>query len=268
MKVYSLVGKSGTGKSYQAIDLCRKKGIESIIDDGLFIVGNSITAGISAKRQATRIKAIKTALFTESAHRNSVAEKIGEIAPGSILVIGTSERMIARITARLGLPAPEETIYIEEITSEEERIVAGRQRDDMGQHIIPAPTFQLKKDFSGYFMHPLRMFKDLRGGRTPLPDRSVVRPTFSYLGNYTISDRALSDIVKVAGVDADGVVKIIKVFADKKNDGLVLDLTVILRYGVQIIDVAKALQEQVRGQVEMMTAFNISAVNVKIKGLA
>ena len=50
MKVYSLSGKSGTGKSYQAINLCRKMNIESIIDDGLFICRNKVIAGISAKR--------------------------------------------------------------------------------------------------------------------------------------------------------------------------------------------------------------------------
>ena len=51
MKVYTLTGKSGTGKSYQAINLCKEKGIESIIDDGLFIYHNRVEAGISAKRQ-------------------------------------------------------------------------------------------------------------------------------------------------------------------------------------------------------------------------
>ena len=62
MKIYTLVGKSGTGKSYQAMNLCKELNIEGIIDDGLFIYKNRIVAGISAKRQATTIGAIKTAL--------------------------------------------------------------------------------------------------------------------------------------------------------------------------------------------------------------
>ena len=37
MRIYTLVGKSGTGKSFHAMDLCRKENIESIIDDGLYI---------------------------------------------------------------------------------------------------------------------------------------------------------------------------------------------------------------------------------------
>jgi ABC-type glutathione transport system ATPase component len=51
MKVYALVGKSGTGKSYQAQNLCRELKIKGIIDDGLFIYENKVISGISAKRQ-------------------------------------------------------------------------------------------------------------------------------------------------------------------------------------------------------------------------
>ena len=50
MIVYSLTGKSGTGKSYHAVNLCRKLGIDAMIDDGLFIYKNKIEAGRSAKR--------------------------------------------------------------------------------------------------------------------------------------------------------------------------------------------------------------------------
>ena len=89
MKVYGLVGKSGTGKSYQAMNLCRDINLESIIDDGLFIYGNAILAGTSAKRQNTKVTAIKTAMFTEEDHRRAVAEKIKETKPDSILILGT-----------------------------------------------------------------------------------------------------------------------------------------------------------------------------------
>ena len=70
MKVYGLIGKSGTGKSYQAVNLCKELNIESIIDDGLFICRNKVMAGISAKRQPTKVGAVKTALFNEEGHIN------------------------------------------------------------------------------------------------------------------------------------------------------------------------------------------------------
>ena len=63
MKVYGLIGKSGTGKSFQAVNLCKRLKIESIIDDGLFICRNKVVAGISAKRQPTKVGAVKSELF-------------------------------------------------------------------------------------------------------------------------------------------------------------------------------------------------------------
>ena len=57
MEVYTLVGKSGTGKSFHAMNVCKKLNIEAIIDDGLFIYKNSVLAGTSAKREETKIGA-------------------------------------------------------------------------------------------------------------------------------------------------------------------------------------------------------------------
>ena len=42
MKVYSFTGKSGTGKTYQAIRVAKEKGIPALIDDGLLIYKNKI----------------------------------------------------------------------------------------------------------------------------------------------------------------------------------------------------------------------------------
>ena len=112
MKVYGLVGKSGTGKSFQAMSLCREKNIECIIDDGLFIRRSKILAGKSAKRQSTKMGAVKTAIFTDEEHRLEVADKIKSVNPKSILVLGTSERMINMIADAVGLPEVDEMIEI------------------------------------------------------------------------------------------------------------------------------------------------------------
>ncbi|MDR1571492.1 MAG: Asp23/Gls24 family envelope stress response protein [Clostridiales Family XIII bacterium] len=267
MKVYGLEGRSGSGKSYQATGLCRKLKIESILDDGIFISGGRILAGVSAKRQTTRVRAIKTALFTEEWHKDEVARKIREIGPASILVIGTSEKMVERITDRLGLPKADEIISIESITTAAERALAGRQRNELGKHVIPVPTFQLKKDFSGYFMHPLRMLWDMRGGRARGVDRSVVRPSFSYMGKYTISNRAISDIAAITGSDVGGVGEILKITAEHDETGMAVNAAVTLSYGVSIMGTALAFQQRVADQIERMTAININAVNVEVRGL-
>lgn len=267
MKVYGLVGKSGTGKSYQAMNLCKEMNIESIIDDGLFIYGNSILEGTSAKRQDTKVAAIKTALFTNEEHRQAVSDRIRAVSPESILVLGTSEKMIYRIVERLELPELEKIIHIEEITSDEERETARKQRHELGKHIIPVPTFQLKREFSGYFLDPLRIIRGWRGGRATVTEKTVVRPTYSYLGDYSISDKVIGDVVYYLGDKTEGVDMVSKVSVENNIDGIKITISLICKFGFRIVDVAKELQRNVTKSVGNMTAFHIKAVDIEVKGL-
>ena len=43
---------------------------------------------------------------------------------------------------------------------EEDRKLAAHYRIDEGEHVIPAPVGQLRRDFAGYFMNPLKQFRD------------------------------------------------------------------------------------------------------------
>lgn len=265
MIIYGLEGKSGTGKSYQAIHFCRLRGIEAIIDDGLFIYENKVLAGISAKRQASKIEATKTALFINDEHCKTVSEMIQKTNPKSILVLGTSVRMVRRIIDRLGLPEAEEIISIESITTEEERKEAHRQRKDFGKHVIPVPTFQIRRQFSGYFLDPLRIFR--RGYSRSEQEKTVVRPTYSYLGKYDLSDKVISDIVNYVGRDIKGINTILRVTTISKPDGVRLEIIVTMEYGSKIIKVAKELQKSVIKKVSHMTAFNVDGVDVEIRAL-
>lgn len=267
MKVYGLVGKSGTGKSYQAMNLCKERNIVSIIDDGLFIYGNSILEGTSAKRQNSKIAAIKTALFTDEEHRKTVAKKIREMKPRSLLILGTSEKMIYRIAERLELPELDNMIRIEDITTEEERETARKQRHEMGKHIIPVPTFQLKREFSGYFLDPLRIIRGWRGGKASISEKTVVRPTYSYRGGYSISDKVIGDVIYYLGNQTEGVDSISRASIENETDGIRITVCLICKFGYRIVDVAKELQINVTKMVSTMTAFHIKAVDIEIKGL-
>jgi len=266
MKVYGLYGKSGTGKSYQAMSLCKELDLEAIIDDGLFIYGNRVMAGVSAKRQNTRIKAIKTALFTDDEHCRQVRDKIKEADPPGVLILGTSEDMVDKIRRRLDLPEPDRMISIEEITTEGQREAAKKQRRELGKHVIPAPTFQIKRQFSGYFLHPLRIFR-IRGGKTTYAEKTVVRPTYSYLGDYDLSDKVITDIAIYISGQVPGVVTVLRVNVESSEDGVRIVVFVLMKYGVMIIDAAKELQNKISKQVEAMTAFNIMAVDIDIRGI-
>ena len=115
MKIYGLSGKSGTGKSYNASELCYRLNIPAIIDDGLFIYGSSIAAGVSAKKQETRIGAVKTALFMDNDHCAQVRAAIRRTKPSAILILGTSDDMVEKIADRLGLPEPSRIIHIDAV---------------------------------------------------------------------------------------------------------------------------------------------------------
>lgn len=267
MKVYALVGKSGTGKSYQAMNLCREKGIESIIDDGLYIYKTDALGGRSAKREPTKVGAIKTALFNKDEHRNEVAKLIQDTKPESILLLGTSDGMVHKIQRRLELPEIGETIYIEEITTEGERHIAKKQRMVHGKHVVPAPTFQLKRQFSGFFMDPLRIFRGWGFGRDNLPERSVVRPTYSYLGDFIISDKVIRDIVEHTASRTPGVAEAFRIFEENRAEEVHIVILATFYAQFNAIEVGGNLQKRVAGMLEQMTALNVEQIDVEVRGL-
>src|SRR5215510_7116893 len=128
IKVFALVGESGTGKSFRAKLVAQKYGIEFIIDDGLLIRENRILAGHSAKKEKTFLAAVKVALFDEKAHRDEIARRLQSEKIRNVLVLGTSEKMVYKIAARLQLPPPKKIIKIEDIATQEEIDKAIRTR--------------------------------------------------------------------------------------------------------------------------------------------
>ena len=52
-----------------------------------------------------------------------------------------------------------------------------------------------------------------------------------------------------------------------QNNEVVIDLYVIVRYGVKIPDVAFSIQNSVKGSVETMTGLKVSAVNINVQGV-
>ncbi len=268
MKVIGFVGPSGTGKSHRAAWVAREKGTDFIIDDGLLIRGNSIIAGSSAKREKTRIASIKRAIFNDDLNAQEMIKNIGIYKPEAILILGTSTDMIETITKRLKLGAVDEMVNISDVASEFEIDLAISTRKEQGKHVIPVPTFEIKKDFSGYFLDPLQIFKRKGTGNYQLiGEKSVVRPTFSYMGNYTISDYTVYQIIEYVTSKIDGVSKISRFRAENHPDGIQIELDLVLIYGFIIRDLLKEVQKKVRNEVERLTALNIIKLDVNAKSL-
>ncbi len=268
IKIVAFIGASGTGKSYKAMWVARENNINFIIDDGLLIKGNRIIAGISAKRERTKIASVRRALFLDENHSDVVKKVIKEEEPNSILILGTSIRMIEAIVKKLELPSISKIINIEDVAAATEIKKAQKTRMLEGKHVIPVPTFEIKKDFSGYFIDSLKIFtKRGRKESILIDDKSVVRPTFSYLGEYTISKNVIFTIAKHEATRNEFVKKINKIWTNNTLNGTIINMQMVFKYGIIIPERAKEIQKEVKKAIETYTAINVLAVNIIIQSL-
>ena len=265
MEIVALIGQSGSGKSYKAITLAKEKDIEYIIDDGLLIKGNKVIAGKSAKRENTIVSAIRRAVFMDSLHKQEVINAIVQNKPPKVLILGTSDKMINKITNSLKLPDTSERIYIGEISSEEEMNIARKFRKIEGKHVIPVPTFEIKKDFSGYFIDSLKIWRKKENLKDQVFEKTVVRPTFSYRGKYTISDGVIKDLSRHAASKVIGISKVYGIQVKNLEQGIIISLNVEVMYGNPIVPLISLMQQQIIYEVENMTSLNILAVDVAVK---
>ncbi len=268
MRVLAFVGPSGTGKSYRAQWVARENNLDCIIDDGLLIKDNRILAGKSAKKEASRIASVKRAIFMDDVHAREVMKAIEEEKAEGILVLGTSDEMVSKIVQKLKLPEIEKTIYIEEVASEKEIEKARYLRQQLGKHVIPVPTVEIKNQFSGYFLNPLKIFKRKENSsETTAFEKTIVRPAFSYMGEYTISETVINSLVYNIGRNFEGIKKIIKVKNKNTADGVIIDIDIMGVYGYKLTDVMNKLSEKVITEVERITALNVERLNVEVKSI-
>ncbi len=268
VKVYAFVGPSGTGKSYRAQMVASEKDIHFIIDDGLLIKDNEIIAGVSAKKAPTKIETVKHALFYEDAEKKPIEKAIKKYKPDKILILGTSDGMVQKIAANLGLPEVSQITYINEVATEEEMQTARNIRVTEGKHVIPVPTFELKKDFSGYLLDPLQIFKSKGKGQKPyISEKTIIRPTFSYLGRFTISDTVFRQIMEYLADKMPEIYKVIRTRVTSTDAGPTIYMEVSVMYGCNIQETLKEFKTKARKEIEKLTAMNVIALDVVAKGI-
>ncbi len=271
MKTYAFVGPSGTGKSYRAQMVAQSRNIKFIIDDGLLISENQVVAGQSAKKAPTKVETVRNALFLDEAKKKEVQKAIKKYKPDSILILGTSDKMVSEIASNLGFEKISETIYIEDVATEDEMATARNIRKTQGKHVIPVPTFEIKKQFSGYLLDPLQIFKSTGKGNAPyIDEKSIVRPTFSYLGNFTISDTVFKQIVTYIAKKNKNVYSVPRITIYKHkgyNDGIFMAIDIIINYGVNAMEAANKFKSQVKKEIENLTAMNVLKIDIVVKGV-
>jgi hypothetical protein len=269
IKTYALVGESGTGKSFRAKLVAQKYGIDFIIDDGLLIRDNRILAGHSAKKEKTFLAAVKVALFDEKAQRDEVARKLQGEKFKKILILGTSEKMVNKIAARLQLPPPNKLIKIEDIASQDDIEKAIRTRRIEGKHVIPVPSIEVKRTYPNIFYDAVRIFKRKKGpagiGPTPkVHEKSVVRPEYSKRGKVIISEAALSQMVIHCVSEYNQDIRIKKIVVKDDDMGYRLVITIDVPYGTQLGGNIHELQQYIIENIERYTGILIEEVNIII----
>ena len=267
MKTVGFVGPSGTGKSYRAMWVAGQHNIPLVIDDGLLLSERSILAGVSAKKEKTKLGSVRRALFTDPVHAQEVRAAIRNSKKDSVLILGTSVGMVQRIAEVLELPPIEEIIRIEDVATEEEMEKALSVRKGQGKHVIPVPTFAIKQDFSGYFMDSVKIFLHGKSKQKYEAEKTVVRPTFSYLGEFAISNRVLTDIVIYETDRAPGVSRVLKAGVQNGANGASVSMDIAVKQGVKIPEVVKVIQGILPEVLELFTGINVLKVNITVKAI-
>ena len=235
---------------------------------GLLIKDNEVIAGESAKKASTKVATVKHALFYEDDEKEAIIKALKKYKPESILILGTSDGMVKKIAENLGLPEISETTYINDVATEQEMETARRIRVTEGKHVIPVPTFQIKKDFSGYLLDPLQIFKSKGKGQKPyISEKSIIRPTFSYMGNFTISDLVFRQILEYLAVNTKAIHKILKARVDNYGDGVRLYIEVTIVYGYNVVEGLKNFKEKAKKEIEKLTAMNVVEIEVVAKNI-
>ena len=269
IKVYSFVGPSGTGKSYRAQMVANKYKIKYLIDDGILVKDNNIIAGSSAKKAPTKIETVKKALFINNKQREEMVKAIKKNKIDAILILGTSDKMVDEIAENLELPKISKRIYITDVASEQEIESAKKMRTTEGKHVIPVPTFEIKKQFSGYLLDPLQIFRSTGIGEDPyISEKSIIRPTFSYMGNYTISDNVFKQIIEYKARKIEAVEEILKITITKTDDGPSIYVEVKVKYGFNIIGELKKFKELCIKEIEKQTTMNVANMRIIAKKIS
>ena len=270
VKTYALVGKSGTGKSFRAKLVAKKYGIELIIDDGLLIRDQKIIAGKSAKKAKSYLGAIKTAVFDDKKHKTSVIKALEKEKFKRILILGTSEKMIRKISSQLHLPSPSKILNIEKIASKEEIAIAIKSRKLEGKHVIPVPAIEIHRTYPRFVYDSISVFVKkniLFQRKNEVFEKAIVRPEFAEKGKIRISESAISQMVTHCIDEFDDTISVKKIQVKNDPRGYRLKISIHIPLGVQMSGSIHNLQEYIMESIERYAGVTINRVSITIDKL-
>lgn len=262
LKIYALVGKSGTGKSYKSLELACENNIDYIIDDGLLIHKGKIEAGVSAKQSNTKLEAVRRAIFSDKNHRKNVKKKINDLKVEKILILGTSVKMVKQICSALELGEILEIVDINDISTEGE-IKAAIESRKRGNHIIPVPTVEIKDKINGLRINPLRRFFITSDKKAKVLEKTVIRPAFSYMGKFYIAPEVLNQIIKYTVLKNKSISKINRISIDNSGEKIEVKINVNIS-NLDIFCDIKEIQHNIKRNIEDTTLINVGKIDFYI----
>lgn len=263
MEVYALVGSSGTGKSFKALEFAYENDIEYIIDDGILIYKNKVLAGISAKQANTTIEAVKRAIFYNLEHRQEVREAIKKENIRKILIIGTSKKMVNQIVERLSIGRVCKFINIQDISTKYEIEIAKQARKE-GNHVIPVPAVEIKSMASGLSINSLkRLFRKGSNRNMVVLEKTIIRPTFSYIGKFYISADVIKQIIEYEVYNFGSIDRINKINIENCNNFMNIFVSININ-DLETIKKIEDIQQTIKKSIEKMTLVNVQKIDINI----
>lgn len=205
MKVFALVGKSGTGKSTSILQYCYENRIPAFIDDGLLIVNGKKAAGTSAKYENNYIRAIKRATFHFNDHRLEVINAIQSLSIKQLLIVGTSIKMVDQIASKLNLGKIDQYIDVTEVRSSKEIKMALFVRKTQERHVIPIPYIQIEANrFKKLMKKGKKIFSKQQ---TYIGENTIIQPNFTK-GTISIYEHVMKDLISYTCRDLENIEKV------------------------------------------------------------
>ena len=187
MEVYALVGSSGTGKSFKALEFAYENDIEYIIDDGILIYKNKVLAGISAK-----------------------------------------------------------------------------QARKEGNHVIPVPAVEIKSMASGLSINSLkRLFRKGNNRNMVVLEKTIIRPTFSYIGKFYISADVIKQIIEYEVYNFGSIDRINKINIENCNNFMNIFVSININ-DLETIKKIEDIQQTIKKSIEKMTLVNVQKIDINI----
>lgn len=267
VKVYALVGSTGTGKSFRARLIMEKYNIPLMVDDGLLIKDQSVLAGKSAKREKNRITAVKRAILEDLDHARALRDALANEEFPAILLIGTSDKMVKIIAERLDLHDPDETIYINDVATQDEIAAARYSRKIEGKHVIPVPVIEVKNDPEHQILESIQFFlksHPLFFWRNRKVEKTIVQTQYSRRGRLSLSEAALSQMVMHAIHEFDARVHIEKIRIESCDPYYEVVIRLSIPYGLSIPDILVRLHEYIITRIERYSGIHLRRLDLDV----